>query len=397
MRDLLSGNYAIAEAVRLARVPFIAAYPITPQTPVYERLSEMDGQGKLAGVMMRTESEHSAMAACISASLTGVRVFTASSSQGLALMHEMLHFAAGSRAPVVMACVNRALAAPWAFGSDQTDTLSQRDTGWMQFYCEDGQEALDTIIQAYRISEEVLIPSMVVIDGFFTSHFLEPVEIPEQALVDEFIPEGKVPRRFDIEHPGYLGNVVGPQHYFQYREKFFGDAEAAKPVIRRVDEEYGQRTGRRYGMTEAVDTAGAEIVLVTSGAMTSLARVAVRALQDKGVRAGLLKIKTFRPFPAEEIRQHLRGVPKVAVIDRNISIGKGGIFCQELKSALYGLDGGRDGGGNGGRNGQPKIYGYIAGLAAAHVGPEMIEQMATEALQKDTPDSTPRWISGEPS
>ncbi len=211
MKQLLSGNYAIAEAVRLARVQFIAAYPITPQTPIYEKLCEMENEGRMKGIMMRTESEHSAMAACIAASLTGVRTFTATASQGLALMHEMLHFASGNRAPIVMANVNRVLAVPWAFGSDQSDSLSQRDTGWMQFYCEDGQEALDTVIQAYKIAEAVMLPVMVCIDGFFTSHFIEPLEIPDQEAIDTFLPQVSLPNRFDIHNPAYVSNVVSPE------------------------------------------------------------------------------------------------------------------------------------------------------------------------------------------
>ena len=338
MKQLMSGNYAVAEAVRLARVQFVAAYPITPQTPIYEKLSEMENQGTLTGMMMRTESEHSAMAACISASLTGVRTFTATASQGLALMHEMLHFASGNRVPVVMVNVNRVLAVPWAFGSDQSDSLSQRDTGWMQFYCEDGQEALDTVIQAYKIAESVFLPVMVCIDGFFTSHFIEPLELPDQASVDAFLPRVSIPNRFDIHNPAYVSNVVSPIQFMRYRQKSFEDMEKAKSLIREIDQDYGQVFGRGYGMIEAVDTVDAEIVLVTSGAMTGTARVAVQSLRDKGVRAGLLKIKTFRPFPWQEVQEVLRDVPKVAVVDRNISIGKEGIFCQELKAALYPLE-----------------------------------------------------------
>src|SRR5512136_367799 len=176
MKQLLQGNYAVAEAVRLARVQVVAAYPITPQTPIYEKLSDMELEGKLTGVMMRTESEHSAMAACIAASLTGVRTFTATASQGLALMHEMLHFAAGNRVPIVMCNVNRLLAAPWGFWADQLDSLSQRDTGWIQFYCENGQESLDTLIQAYRIAERVYLPTMLSLEAFFVSHFMEVVD-----------------------------------------------------------------------------------------------------------------------------------------------------------------------------------------------------------------------------
>jgi pyruvate/2-oxoacid:ferredoxin oxidoreductase alpha subunit len=282
MKILLQGNYAIAEAVRLARVPFVAAYPITPQTPIYERLSDMELEGKLAGVMMRTESEHSAMAACIAASLTGVRTFTATASQGIALMHEMLHFASGNRVPIVMCNVNRVIAMPWAFGSDQSDSLAQRDTGWLQFYCEDAQEAVDTVLQAYKLAEETLFPVMVCIDGFFTSHFLEPLELPEQEAVDTFLPPFSIPTRFDIHNPAFVGNVVSPEQYMAFRQRSFDDMEKTKPVIKRVNEEYQQIVGRGYDVVESIDTEDAEIVLVTSGAMTSTARVAIQSLRDKG-------------------------------------------------------------------------------------------------------------------
>ncbi|MBA4392719.1 MAG: pyruvate ferredoxin oxidoreductase [Desulfobacca sp.] len=380
MKQLLSGNYAIAEAVRLARVQFVAAYPITPQTPIYEKLSEMENEGRMTAVMMRTESEHSAMAACISASLTGVRTFTATASQGLALMHEMLHFASGNRAPIVMANVNRVVAVPWAFGSDQSDSLSQRDTGWMQFYCEDGQEALDTVIQAYRIAEAVMLPVMVCIDGFFTSHFIEPLEIPEQEAIDTFLPKNTLPNRFDIHNPAYVSNVVSPDQFMGYRQRSFEDMEKAKTVIRETDREYRQIVGRGYEMVEAVDTGDAEIVLVTSGAMTSTARVAIESLRSKGYKAGLLKIKAFRPFPWQEVQEVLKDIPKVAVVDRNISIGKEGIFCQELKAALYPLEK------------RPLVRGYIAGLCGCDVSPEMLEEMVVETLRKNEPENLPVWV-----
>lgn len=382
MRVLISGNYAIAEAVRLSRASLIPAYPITPQTPIYERLSEMEYQGLLKGVMVRVESEHSAMAMCVSASLTGVRVFTATASQGIALMHEMLHFASGNRVPVVMGCVNRVLAAPWSFGSDQTDTLAQRDTGWMQFYCEDSQEALDTVIQAYKISETVLLPSMVIIDAFFTSHFIEPLDLPEQGLVDRFLPrEDKLPERFNIEAPAFVSNVVTSGNQFlPFREKSFVDMERAGGIIKKVDREFKQVFGRGYGMVEKVRTKDAQLVLVTSGSMTSTARVAVGSLRKKGLKVGLLKIKTFRPFPVREVAEALRGAEKVAVVDRNISIGREGIFCEELKSALYNSDV------------HPRIYGYIAGIDGVDVSPETLEAIAMETLKKDAPGDTPVWI-----
>jgi pyruvate/2-oxoacid:ferredoxin oxidoreductase alpha subunit len=380
MKVLLQGNHAIAEAVRLARVQFVAAYPITPQTPIYERLSDMELEGKLAGIMMRTESEHSAMAACISASLTGVRTFTATASQGIALMHEMLHFASGNRVPVVMCNVNRVVAIPWAFGSDQSDSLSQRDTGWMQFYCEDAQDAVDTIFQAYKIAEETLFPVMVSIDGFFTSHFLEPLELPEQDAVDEFLPPFGVPTRFDIHNPAFVGNVVSPEQYMVFRQRSFDDMEKTRPVIKRVNEEYRRIMGRGYDVVEAIDTDDAEVVLVTSGAMTSTARVAIESLRHRGYRAGLLKMKAFRPFPTLEVREVLKNVPKAAVLDRNISLGKEGIWCQEVKAALYPLQS------------RPMVTNYIAGICGADVSPEMIEEMVLGTLERKEPADLPIWV-----
>jgi pyruvate/2-oxoacid:ferredoxin oxidoreductase alpha subunit len=380
MKILLQGNYAVAEAVRLARVQLVAAYPITPQTPIYEKLSDMENEGTLPGIMMRTESEHSAMAACIAASLTGVRTFTATASQGLALMHEMLHFASGNRVPIVMCNVNRVVAVPWAFGSDQSDSLSQRDTGWLQFYCEDAQEAFDTVVQAYRIAEQVLLPVMVAIDGFFTSHFIEPIEIPDQASIDAYLPSFNIPTRFNEEDPAYIANVVNPEQYMGYRQRSFEDMEATRSVIKTANEEYQRIIGRGYDVVEAVSTDDAEIVLVTSGAMTSTARVAVQSLRDKGLRVGLLKMKAFRPFPTQEVQEALKNVPKVAVIDRNISLGKGGIWCQELKAALYPLEH------------RPMVTGYIAGICGADVSPDMIEDMVVKALEREKPDDLPIWV-----
>jgi len=383
MRQLLQGNYAVAEAVRLARVQVVAAYPITPQTPIYEKLSDMELEGKLTGIMMRTESEHSAMAACVAASLTGVRTFTATASQGLALMHEMLHFASGNRVPIVMCNVNRVIAVPWAFGSDQSDSLSQRDTGWLQLYCEDAQEALDTVIQAYRIAEQALFPVMVAIDGFFTSHFMEPIEIPDQQTVDAYLPPFSIPTRFNIEDPAFISSVVSPEQYMGYRERSFADMEKTRPIIREANREYQEIVGRGYGVVEPVDTDDADIVLVTSGAMTSTARVAIASLRAKGHKAGLLKIKAFRPFPTEEVQEALKNVSKVAVLDRNISLGKEGIFCHELKSALYPLPR------------RPMVSGYIAGICGADVSPEMIEDMVLETLKRDKPTDLPTWVRRE--
>ncbi len=282
-----------------------------------------------------------------------------------------------------MGCVNRVLAVPWSFGSDQTDTLAQRDTGWMQFYCEDNQEAFDTVIQAYKISEIVMLPSMVIIDAFFSSHFIEPMEVPDQDSVDRFLPEAARPERFDIENPTFVSNVVTTGSQFMpFRKRGFDDMENAKTVIKKVDKEFEEHFGRGSGMVEAVQTEDAQLVLVTSGSMTSTARVAVDSLRNKGLKIGLLKIKTFRPFPSGEIKSALQGVAKVAVVDRNISLGNEGIFCQELKSSLYNSEI------------RTPVYGFIAGLDGLDVSPDTFEGIAMEVMGKDEPNDLPVWIGG---
>jgi pyruvate/2-oxoacid:ferredoxin oxidoreductase alpha subunit len=380
MKDFMTGNHGVANAVKLCRTPFIAAYPITPQTAIYEKLSEWEASGLLKGVMMRTESEHSAMAACIAASLTGVRTFTATSSQGLALMHEMLHFAAGCRAPVVMANVNRLLAAPWGFWADQLDSLSQRDTGWIQFYCENGQESLDTVIQAYRIAEQVFLPVMISLEAFFVSHFMEVVDLPEQEQVDRFLPPLDLPHKFDIDKPGFLVPVVSSELYRKYKHMAQGSMDSVKEVAAKVDQEFKNEFGRGYGIVEAVMVEDAEIVLVTAGSITSTTRMVVRDLRKQGHKIGLLKIRLFRPFPVEAARDALKGKKKIAVIDRNISLGSGGIFCQELRAALiHSPD-------------HPLTYSYIAGVGGTDVTPEVIQKIAFDAISRKDPTDAPIWI-----
>ena len=380
MKEFITGNHAVARAVRLCRTPLIAAYPITPQTPIYEKLSEWEASGELKGIMMRTESEHSAMASCIAASLTGVRTFTATSSQGIALMHEMLHFAAGCRVPVVMANVNRLLAAPWGFWADQQDSLSQRDTGWIQLYCENGQESLDSVIQAYKIAEQVFLPAMVCLEAFVVSHFMEPVEIPDQEQVDRFLPPLNLPHRFDIDKPGYLVPVVPPELYRKYKHMAQTSMNSVKEIAERVDHEFRTEFGRGYGTIEPVMLEDAEVVVVTSGSITSTARIAIKTLRERGHRVGLLKIRLFRPFPVEAIQHALKGKKKIAVIDRNISLGSGGIFCQELRAALvHSSD-------------HPLTFSYIAGIGGTDVDPEIIEKIALDAMKRGEPVDTPIWI-----
>ncbi len=381
MKRFITGNHAVAEAARLCRPQIVAAYPITPQTPIYEKLSDWDAAGELGGTMMRVESEHSAMAVCLSASLAGARTFTATASQGLALMHEMLHFAAGCRTAVVMAVVNRTLAAPWAFWSDQTDSLSQRDTGWLQIYCENNQESLDTTIQAFRIAEEIKLPIMVVLEGNFISHFMEPVEIPEQHMVDGFLPAVCLPRRFDVDNPGYAIPTVTQQQFRKYRKLSQEAMEHSLEVIEQVDTEFAAHFGRSYGLVEAVDCEDAELVILTTATITSTARVALAELRAEGLKVGLFKLRIFRPFPTAAIRAVLDQAPRIAVIERNISLGREGIFCSEVKAALINSPA------------HPRIQGYLAGIGGSDVNPKLIKRIAHHALETDMVQDGPLWMA----
>ncbi len=363
MRMFLTGNHAAAYGVRLARPQVVAAYPITPQSPIYEKLSEWDGQGVLGGRMMRVESEHSAMAACISASLTGVRTFTATASQGLALMHELLHFASGMRVPIVMVNVNRSLAGPWSFWSEQTDSLSQRDTGWLQFYVADNQEALDTVIQAFKISETVFLPTMVVLEAFYISHFMEPVEVPDQRLIDEFLPAFEPAFRLDTNNPAAFCQVVTQSQYAKFRIQRHMAMEDALEVAEDVDKEYKERFGRGYGLLECYRLKDAETVLVTAATIGSTAKVAIDALREEGRKVGMVRIRLFRPFPKVKLIESLKHAKKIAVVDRNLSPGQEGVFCEELKSALYSR-----------LNGIP-VFGFVLGLGGTNVSPSHIKKV----------------------
>jgi len=362
MRMFLTGNHAASYGARLARPQVITAYPITPQSPIYEKLSQWDSEGTLGARMMRVESEHSAMAACISAAMTGVRTFTATASQGLTLMHELLHFASGMRAPVVMVNVNRALAAPWSFWSEQTDSLSQRDTGWLQFYVGDNQEALDSVIQAFRISEIVFLPTMVVLEAFYTSHFMEPVEVPAQNLVDRFLPPFKPEFELDPEHPAAFNQTVTQSQYSEFKRDRQRAMENALEVIEAVDREFEDQFGRRYGLFECYRSEDAETVLVTAGTIGYTSRVAIDQLRAGGKKVGLIRMRLFRPFPKAKLIEALSHSKRIIVIDRNISLGQEGIFCEELKSALYS------------RLNNIPIFGFVMGLGGTNVSPDHIKK-----------------------
>jgi pyruvate/2-oxoacid:ferredoxin oxidoreductase alpha subunit len=369
---VIEGTHSASYAAKLARVKVISAYPITPQTSIVEKLSEFCATGELDAKFIKVESEHSAMACIIGSESTGARSFTATSSQGLALMHEELHWAAGARLPIVMVNVNRALGPPWNIWADQSDSLSQRDTGWLQIYVESGQEVMDMVIQAFRLAEQVMLPVMVNMDAFFLSHTTEPVAIPKQELVDEFLPEYKPRFKLDVNDPRAFGGLTKPDAYMEFRYNMQQSMDDAKNLIPAIADAYHELIGRHHGtMVEEYKSEDADYLLVTSGTITGTSRIVVDQFREKGIKLGLLKIRFFRPFPVEEVRLIAQKVKKIAVIDRNLSFGHGGIFFSELQSALYNSEV------------HPLLNGYIAGLGGRDVTPKTITKIVNHLIASE--------------
>ncbi|MFA8436763.1 MAG: transketolase C-terminal domain-containing protein [Marinifilaceae bacterium] len=337
----ISGDEAVAQGVRLSRPHVIAAYPITPQTITVERLSEMVEAGEMDAEYMHVESEHSAISATMGASAVGARTFTASSSQGLLYMAEGLHYCSGGRWPVVMMNANRSVALPWSIYGDQRDSLSLLDSGWIQVYVEDAQEALDMIIQAYKIAEhkDVLTPMMVNLDGFILTHTYELVEIPEQKDVDAFLPAFETPNKMSFDEPKNLGFSSRPddntEFKYQQNEAMFD----AVDVIHAVDQEFAEKFGREYhGMVEEYRCDDADVVLVALGSVCGTVRVVVDKLRKEGKKVGLLKIRYMRPFPEAEVKDLARRVKAMGVIDKDISFGYEGTVYTNVNSAISKID-----------------------------------------------------------
>jgi pyruvate/2-oxoacid:ferredoxin oxidoreductase alpha subunit len=386
MKKVMVGNHAVSWGAKLARVEVISAYPITPQTQVVEELSEMCSEGELAARFIKVESEHSAMAACIGAAAAGVRTFTATSSQGLALMHELLHWAALGRHPVVMANVNRAMAPGWNIWTDQNDSLSQRDTGWIQLYCETPQEVLDTTVQAFKLAEVVNLPVMIMLDAFYLSHTAEPVDIPDQDEVDRFLPRREAGVKLDVRDPHAFGALVRPDDYMEMRKDQQDAMTQAVAVLDEVENEWERRFDRRYGAVESYHAKDAQLLLVTSGTITSTARYVVNQRRAKGEEIGVVKVKMFRPFPTAAIRRVLRGARKVAVLDRNISPGHGGIFAEEIRAALYDVP----------LDDRPTVFGYVVGLGGRDVTPAVIDDIVDRTRCSKSPDREDLWVGLKP-
>jgi pyruvate ferredoxin oxidoreductase alpha subunit len=324
MKKIATGNKAVAEAVLQAKPAVVAAYPITPQTEIVESIADYVTGGQLACRYIPVESEHSAMAACIGASITGVRTFTATSSHGLLYMHEMTNWAAGARLPIVMVNVNRALGPGWNIWAEHTDALQERDTGWLQVYAATVQEAYDTVLMAFRIAEhnDVLLPVMVNLDGFSLSHIMQPLDTVEPG---DFIPPIRLPHAIDPKNPTGYGPLTGPADHFRFRWDIERSMRDAANVIRDTQEDFANRFGRKYGFTEEYRCEDADVLVVALGTLGKEAEVAIDVLRQEGIKAGSMRLRWFRPFPKLDLAGK-----EVVVIDRDYSFGFGGVIANAI-------------------------------------------------------------------
>lgn len=390
--NIITGNQAAAIGAKLCRVQVIAAYPITPQSKIPEVLAEYVEKGELEAEFVRVESEHSALTVCISASLVGARAFTATAAQGLAYMHEQLHWAAGARVPVVMPVTNRGLGAPWTILNDMQDSLSQRDTGWIQLYCMNNQEVLDHVIMGYRIAEEVFLPVMVCFDGFRLSHTVMPVDVPSQELVDRYLPPRKLPYFLDPEDPVNINPVVMGDlipgvdgrlwpDYMGIRRRMQKAHERALDVIIEAGRIFGELFGRSYESSlNRYKTDDAEVLFLTMGSLTSEAMEAVDVLRREGVKVGVVGLRVFRPFPVKEIAGALSLVKKVIVVEKAISYGYETPLATEAKAALY----------SSGYASYPSVWSWVVGLGGKDVNPRDFVGIYN-SVSRDVSREHPLW------
>ena len=366
-KQFVSGDEAVAIGVKLAQPKVIAAYPITPQTIVVERLSDMVESGELESEYMYVESEHSALAAVMGASVLGARTFTATSSQGLLYMAEVLYYAAGGRVPLVMMNANRSVALPWSIFGDQRDSLSQLDSGWIQVYVEDAQESLDMIIQAYAIAENknVLTPVMVNLDGFILTHTYEMIDVPSQDKVNEFLPEFELEQKMDLNKPKNLFFTSSPQHNIGFKYQQHKALLDSKKIIEEVDARYKEIVGRGYGgLVDSYYCEDSDYIIVTLGSITGLTRDVVDELRQKGQKVGVLKIRYMRPFPEEDIRKYTSNAKCIAVLEKDVSFGYQGTVYTNVIAALKGSN--------------AITLNYIAGLGGRNIEKIEIEQIFEE-------------------
>jgi pyruvate ferredoxin oxidoreductase alpha subunit len=361
MRQALEGSQAIAQAVALCRPGVVAAYPITPQTHIVENLAKLIADGKLKCELVSVESEHSAVSVVLGAAAAGVRAYTASASQGILLMAEVLYNLAGLRIPVVLTCANRAVSAPLSIWNDHQDSMAVRDAGWIQLYCADNQQAVDTTIQAFRIAEALELPVMVCVDGFVLTHTLEPLEIPEPEQVDAFLPPYRFSRTLDPIRPLTLGTLVAPEDYTEVRYAHHQAMLRALSLIEAVDEEWQRLTGRRAGGLVSVE--GPEDARVGILTLGSVFGTLADAREFLGAAVKLVHLRTFRPFPVAAVQQACRGLSDLIVLERAFSPGAGGIVGAEVRAALTELDP------------APRVHNFAVGLGGRDIPLEILARL----------------------
>ena len=366
----LEVSLAVSEAVKLARVDAIAAYPITPQTHIVEELAQMVADGDLDAEFIMVESEHSAMSACCGTAAVGARTYTATSSQGLALMHEMLFIASGLRLPIVMTIANRALSAPLSIWGDQSDVMAERDCGWVQLFAETGQEAFDLTLCTFKIAEDkrVLTPAILNIDGFTLSHVVEPLELESQEDVDAFLPAYLPQVILDPGKPVTIGPVGFPEIYTEIKKQQDMALIGAYDVVLEVFDRFEKKFGRAYKPVESYKAEDAEILINIAGAVAGTARIAVDQMRGEGKKVGIIRPRLWRPYPFEDMRKAVKGAKAVAVVDRSLSFGgQGGPIASELRSCLYPLAE------------KPAVAGFIAGLGGRDITIEDFYTIVAEA------------------
>ncbi len=368
---MLDGNEAAVEAMKLARVQVISAYPITPQSTISERLSDLVASGELKAEYVRVESEHTALSVATTAGLTGARAATATASNGLALMHEILSMTSGNRVPIVMPVVNRGVAAPWTLWCEHGDAMSQRDTGWIQFYCQNVQEVLDITLLSYRAAEDerVLTPAMVCLDGFFLSHSMQKTDVPDQQSVDEFIGAYKRKNTYlDPEDPMFCCDLTGSDDFTEMRYQQKVAMDGAIDVIEEIEKEFEKKFGRKLSIVEGYKTDDADVVLVALGSMCGTAKYVVDKMRKEGKKVGLAKVTVFRPFPVKHLKEVLSGKNVVGVFDRSAGLGSQGGPVWSETCALMNKE-------------NCDIRHYVGGLGGRDVTIDNIEKIYNELLE----------------
>ena len=362
----MSGSEAVAKSVIQSNVDFVSAYPITPQTIIVERISDLVGEGGTKTIFVNVESEHSAISACVGASLAGARSFTATSSQGLALMHEVLYLTSGLRVPLVMAVANRALSAPINIHGDHSDMMGSRDSGWIQYYVENAQEAYDWVMQAFRIAEDdrVMLPFTVNMDGYVITHSVEPISLIDQAAVDKFLPPRIAKTRLDVNNPMTFGTLTLPDYYTEFKRQQEEAMRNTPAVFDEVTSEFAKLIGRGYKQLVPFELDDAKVIVVSLGSASGTIRYVARNLRKKGLPVGALRIGLFRPFPTKQFAKLVENADVIVVLERAMSLGsRVGPLASEIVNSLYDSPS------------KPRIIDLIAGLGGRDLAPEAIEKL----------------------